>query len=234
MRSVRGDSVSGRQDTGDEIASRATELDTRPVKAKLASFLAEHARHAKAEEAVTKAEEALRAAQAAAGEIDGALDGDVEQMASLLPSIGLPRASPFKPFGLPPPSDLVKLEYTKEIAATKKLASKVSAHKSATKPMKDLAKSIVANGKKLEASLPAIKKAEKALSAAITARNTVGVDWERALGRLKNATRTAEDDGAAGLYEKLLGNPPERPKRGPRKKTTDGQASATNGAAASA
>lgn len=45
----------------------------------------------------------------------------------------------------------------------------------------------------------------------------IGVEWERALSRLKNATRTAEDDGGRGLYQSLLGNPAARPKRAPKK-----------------
>jgi len=230
MRSVRGDSISGRTETGDTIASRAEELDTKPVKGKLTAFVTVHKRYTKADTAHAAAGESLAKVQAVAAEIDAELDPAVLELANLLPSIGLPRGNPFKPWGVPAPSNVVKLPWPKEAKAAATLAKKAAAAKGATAQIKALAKKIAGLAAKLDAATKKggpIEKAESVESAAVAARNVIGVEWERALAKLKNATETAEDDGATGLYEKLLGNPPPRPVRGPRKAKAAAPAAST-------
>ena len=220
MKSVRGTSISGRIETGDTIVSRAKELDTGAVKKKLSAFFATHARYTKSVNAHGTATDAVEKAHADAAAIDGELDPLILEIANHLPSAGLPRANPFSAWGLAAPSKVVELPWDKEAKAATTIATKASKLKNAPGTVKSLAKQIGGLATKLASATKKdgpIDKAETAQSAAASARNVVGVAWERSLAKLKNAALTAEDDGATGLYEALLGNPPPRPKRGPRK-----------------
>lgn len=225
MKSVRGTSISGRIETGDTIARRADEIDAGAVKKKLSAFIASHARYQKSVDAHASAGDALAKAQAVAAEIDAELDPLILELANHLPSAGLPRANPFKAWGLAAPSKVVEQPWKDEAASATKIATKAAALKSGSSQIKTLAKQIGALATRLAAATAKngpIDKATAAEQSAATGRNVVGVEWERSLAKLKNAVRTAEDDGATGLYEKLLGNPPARPTRGPRKKNDAG------------
>ncbi len=78
-------------------------------------------------------------------------------------------------------------------------------------------------------SLPELQKK----TGAISRRDALGQAWRTGFEKLKNAARTAEDDGAHGLFDALFhDDAPAAPK--PKKKAPTAPASAPNGGPAPA
>src|SRR5207248_5489670 len=94
--------------------------------------------------------------------------------------------------------------------------------------------------KKLAAAATAVKKAlapvdglRKKKNAALTQRDALGQSWQTAFAKLKNATRTAEDDGAHGLFEAIFRDDAPAPAAKTKGKNAPVAAPAPNGSSPS-
>jgi len=190
---------------GDHVLEAAKTADTRAVKAKLAAFARAHAALVAAHAVATKAEMALHDAQDAVGDADAEQDAAVHALAAKMVGDGAPKANPFNVFGLAAPSVVAVTAVEKEVALTAKLATLASKWKSATIGTKQAAALLAKKSAGTKKALADMVPMRKAQAAAIAKRDALGVPWARAFAHLKNAARTAEDDGARGLYAALFG-----------------------------
>ena len=195
---------SARIDAGNHVLEAAKTVDTRSVKAKLAAFAKVHATFVAAHAVVAKAEHALHDAHDALGQADAEQDAAVHALAAKMIGDGALKANPFKPFGLPAPSDVATTAVEKELVLTAKLAALASKWKSATTGTRQAAALLAKKSAGTKKALDRVGPLQTAQTAAIARRDAIGVSWARAFAHLKNATRTAEDDGARGLFTAMF------------------------------
>ena len=124
-------------------------------------------------------------------------------LADALVGAGLPRKNPFAPLGFEAPAAIMKMGYEKEAKRVKDLAAKVAGRKDLAKAHAAAARAAKA-AKAVTAALAKVPAAEAKRTAAITVRDGLAQPWETAWKALKNAARTAEDDGATGLFDALF------------------------------
>ncbi len=210
-----------RLEGGDAVLTAAETADTKPIAAKLARFRKAHGALRAADEALGAAEEKLRAAQQKVAEADVDQDDRVDALANVLVSIGLPRVNPFK--GLSPvvPSRMKVMGYGDEAAALVKLTAKVRKRKGLTPAVAAACKEAERAAKSVVDALAPIGKLEGAVTTARTRRDALTQPWETAFSVLKRGARSADDDGAAGLFDTLFRTTAEAPApKKPRAKKT--------------
>jgi hypothetical protein len=193
-----------RIDVGDLVLERAKARDTKSVKARLAAFAAAHAAYAKAEREVRAAEESQLAQEGKAAEADVVQDAAVDALATAMAGDGAPRTAPFRPIGFGAPSDVKAMAYAKEAKECKRIAKAALAWKPGTAKTKSAAKKLAAAAAVVEKALSSAPAMRKKTSGALARRDALGQAWRTAFEKLKNAARTAEDDGAQGLFDALF------------------------------
>jgi hypothetical protein len=202
------DNPGSRMQVGSTVLERAKGVGTKAVAAKLRTFQQSHAAYAAAHAAALGVEEKLHAAQAAIAEADDVQDDAVTALAAKMIGDGAPKANPFKPFGLKPPSDINGSAVAIEVKTTKKLAKLAASWKPGGAATKKAARTLASAVTRVEGAMTKTSPFEKAHVAALTKRNALGVSWERAMAKLKRAARVADDDGAGGIYATLFGAEP--------------------------
>ena len=215
-----GNSPGTRIAAGDSVLEAAKSVDTKPVAARLVSFEKAHVSYSAADLVVKKTSEALQKQQARVAEADVTQDETVIELANVLPLDGLPRLNPFKPFDAPPPAKLQVLGYAEEARAVLALETAVLKRKNLSKGTIAAAKAAGKAALRVQAELLPIPKLTKARVDARTRRDALAQAWETAFAAVKRAARTAEDDGAKGLYGALF----ERAKPAPKRKKAPAKA----------
>lgn len=224
-----GTTPGSRIDTGDhllEVVSSLGAKRTKPVAERIAAFKAAHEAYKKADDVVGACDAKLRAAQAIVGERDVTQDAAVDELASSLAGDGFPRVNPFKPFHVGAPTAVKKMGYEAEAKVVLDLAAKVKKHKNAGPKSKAAAAECEKAAKAVLAALSPIPKLTQARTAAISRRDALEQPLETAFAALKRGARSAEDDGATGLFDALFGVA----KPGSGKRAKKGAAKATKGA----
>lgn len=212
-----GGTHSGRIVTGDAVLARATTADTKPVKARLATFARSHTALVRAQAAVDAAETKLAAAQSAVAEVDVTQDETVDALALALVTNGQPRLSPFRGLSSHAPAVLKKLGYADEAKALRALTKKVRARKGSDAPVLRACGAAEKAAKAVDDALAKLEPLADAVTAARARRDALALPWERDFGALKRAARAAVDDGATGLFDALFTAATPAPRK-PRKK----------------
>ena len=189
---------------GAAIVEAAKTIVTKPIKNKLDAFQKAHREYEAAELIVEKADATVHSAEAAVGILDDAQDEAVNDLAAALIGDRYPRVHPFKAFGVEAPSILVNLGYAVEAKKVKALAVKVIAKKGLSPKSIAAAKAAQKAAIAVEQGLVPIAKLKALVAAARSRRDALGQPWETTLAALKRAARTAEDDGAKGVYSVLF------------------------------
>ncbi|MDI3285502.1 hypothetical protein [Polyangium sp. 15x6] len=200
-----GGSPGTRVEAGDAVLSAAASVDTAPIAARVAAFQKVHADYSAADAAARKASDALRAQQEKVAEADVDQDDSVDTLANVLPADGLPRANPFKPFGVAAPHKVKDLGYAREAKVLLGLEKAILKKKASFSPQTvEAAKAAGNAARKVEAVLKPIVKLEKARADAMAKRDALEQAWETAFASLKRGAKAAEDDGHRGLHAALF------------------------------
>lgn len=224
-----GSSPGSRVEAGDSVLAAAKSVSIKPVQKRFAAFQKAHLAYRAADDKARKATESLRAQQARVGEIDVDQDADVMALAVVLPTDGLPRQNPFKPFGVPAPSIVCGMGYADEAEVVLKLEKAVLKRAGLSNASRAAAKKAGQTAKKVKAALAIIPKLEKARADAVSARDALAQGWETAFAALKRAARAAEDDGAKGVHAALFERAPKpkaKKKNAKKPQANDGAAKA--------
>lgn len=197
-----GNSPGQRVKVGDWLLDSDRGVDTKPVKARFSVFKSIHLDYRKANEAAAKAVAALIKAERNIGELDVDQDGTLDVLALAHMNLGAPRQTPLAEYKMGTVSAIKGMATEKEAKLLLKMSAKAKKHTNAA-----VKKAGVAMEKAANAVLNGIKPIEglvKARDGAIRARDAKAPAWEKAFASLKRATRTAEDDGATGLFAALF------------------------------
>lgn len=209
-------SHTGRITAGNTVIERAKTTDTKAVKARLASFTRAHAALVKAQSEVDAFEAEGEAILVLIVDADADQDTAVEGIADARVADGQLRSQPFKGLGVGSPSDVRRTPY----AAEAKLIGKLSTALRKRKLSVATKGALVAAEKAAAAVLKFIKLNEKnqeKLSAARDRRDALALPWQSTFSALKRAARTAEDDGATGLFDALFSDTDKPAAKKPRK-----------------
>ena len=205
---------------GNHVLEAAKTVDVSAVKKRLALFATAHKELRAAEEAITKADDALRAQQTKVADADISQDDAVDALAVALVADGASRIQPFKKLGFASPSDLKELGYAREAKEAKRLAKAASKGKT-SKGTAAACKKLDGAAQAVKTALASIPKLDEALRGARTRRDAVAQPWETAFVALKNAARAAEDDGARGIFDALFQVDAPRAKKPVKKSAGD-------------
>jgi hypothetical protein len=204
-----GQSPGSRLEAGQQVIERAKSVNPTPVKKRFDSFTAIHKLYAAAQAKVTKADLALRKQQAKLAEADVRQDEAIARLAAQLPADGLPRMQPFKPFGFTSPSVLQQRQATDEAKLVQKLGAAVLKHKAVSATTKGAASAAVKAADGVVTASAPIAKLKSARTNAMQRRDALEQAWETAFAALKRSVKTAEDDGAKGLFAALFDAKPK-------------------------
>jgi hypothetical protein len=188
--------LGGRLAHGDAIDARLAA--EKPAIAKLGrSFLAIHRGYRAASAVVAEAEAARDEAVAVVGQADRALDQSVMVLSNdcVTAQLGT-RVRPFARFTKYPPSTLIDLPIATEVVAVSALIAAIRK----TKPTGPIVKQLAVVEKNVAAVSAALKKLsapQKAYSAAMSARDALLVDWDKALSSLQRQAAAALDSDEA-------------------------------------
>jgi hypothetical protein len=151
------------------------------------------------------------AALTAIADADSLLDDEVLALANDMVTAELgTRTKPFGRFTTLSPSKIVEQAYRVEIATVRDLAKKISASKPAPNVAKRIT-SMLAAAKRVESALDATAAPELGAQRAMASRDSLLVDWTRALGVLKkNAAAVWASDPAT--YRAIFAAHEARPK----------------------
>jgi hypothetical protein len=221
-----------RLEAGNYVIERASSVSIKPIKPRFDAFKKTFAQFQSAEASVSKAVEAADAASTKVAELDSVQDEAVLALAAAMAGDGAPRANPFKPLGFAAPAKVADMRYELEVATVTKLAAAAARAKSASKATKAAAAKLIKAAAAVKAALPAMDKTAAARATAIAKREAIGLDFDRALAKLKRAARVAEDDGAEGLFAALFQVDKARPKKKAKSGSTSSASSATGSASA--
>jgi hypothetical protein len=205
----------GRIDVGNAVMEAGKNADTRPVKGRFAVFTKNHRAYLRAEALVERHRARVAAQQATVGELDVIQDEAVDPLASALAGDGQNRTNPFKALGAPAPSVPKSQGYGAEAVTLLALCKKVRKLKGLSKASLRAVAAAERAARAVQAALEPIAALKKAEAAALQARDALAQPWETSFAALKRACRTAEDDGAHGLFAALFQPPADAaPKRG--------------------
>ena len=204
-----------RVEAGNHVLDAAEALgaaQTKTIAERLASFKKAHAGYIGADQVVKAADAALRAQQAKVGEADVAQDDGVDALATAAGGEGMPRITPFKPFGFGSPGSIKKMGHTAEAKEAIALAAAVLKHKPALAKSRKAATALAAAGKAVLAAAAPLEGLEAKRKTASSKRAALDLSWEKAFAAVKRGARAAADDGAIDLYDALFGSGPAKPK----------------------
>jgi hypothetical protein len=189
---------------GQEVLLAAKQVDTKPVVKRFTAFRTCQSAYVRHDEKVKRAVEAETEQERRLGEKDAAQDEAVDGLAASLAGDGLPRTNPFKPFGVASPSVLKITDAVEEAKTIIKLAGKIAKYAGASARSRAAAKKAANAARAVLAAAEPLPALRKKVTAAMTARGALAPAWEKAFAVLKRAARTAQDDGAPGLYDALF------------------------------
>ncbi len=207
--------LSSRIEVGDAVFAAAETTDTKLVAKRLSTFRKAHDVLKKATDALNAAEEKVREAEQVVAEADTVQDGSIDVLANALIGIGQPRTQPFKGLSSVSPSKMQVMGYAKEAKALLALVGKVRKRKGLTPTVTAACKESERTAKAVIDALEPVDKLRKAESAARTRRNALTQSWETAYAALKRGAKSAEDDGAVGLFDTLFRDPNAKPAKTP-------------------
>jgi hypothetical protein len=200
----KGISPGARLQLGAAVLASARDVDTTPVKGRLADFGRVHRKYVAAQRKVDAAEAALRTAQARLAKRDALQDAAVDALARTLIADGHPQRNPFEAFGAPPLGALIRLPFGDEARAIHALVAAVQACKGASKAALDAAKAADKAARAVEVALTPLAKLQLQVRDTRRARDAIGPTWELAFAGLKYACRAAVSDGASHLLATLF------------------------------
>jgi len=210
---------------GDTLLARARSAPLKPVKARFATMKKAHGAYGAANKRVAAATLVLVKQERAVGENDSVQDGTVETLAIAEVAAGASRLKPLDAYKISRVSALREMPVEEESKALIKVANKASKSKHAG--VKKAAAAMLVAAQATLASMEPIDALRKKRNEAIAERDALAPSWERAFAALKRATRTAEDDGATGLFAALF--QVEKPKaKAPKAKAPKVPAEATS------
>ena len=197
-----GDSVGGRIKAGEHVAARSQSVDVAPIAVPLRKFFAVQKSYVGADAKVKKESERLALAERALGEGDALQDGSLNGLALAYVNAGAKRTRPFDGLGVGSPSDIIKLAAPKEAKVILKLADLAEKHadagvKKAGAAARKAATAVLAKEKPIADRV-------KARTQAMTARDGLSLQWEKAFASLKIAARAADDAQGTKLFEALF------------------------------
>ncbi len=220
MKIRRAASHTGRAEVGDAVLAAAETTDTKTIAKKLNEFRKAHTTLGTATGALTATEEKVTAAEQAVAEADNEQDDSIDPLADALVGIGQARTQPFKGLSSVSPSKLKEMGYADEAKELLSITAKVRKRKGLTKAVTDACKRCERAAKDVIDALKPIAKLKAAETAARTRRDALTQPWETAFSALKRAAKSAEDDGAKGVFDTLFRDPSAKPaKKKPAKKT---------------
>lgn len=202
-----GKGLRERLDAGAAILAHAQVIDTSPVERRLQAFTTAHGKYVAAQTKVEAAEVELHTASAGVERCEQEVDAAVEALALALANDGHSRTKPFAALGVAAPSDLKNAATGDKVEVSRQLAAAAQVSRAAGRKTCEAARAIEEAAGKLEAALRAVVPLESALGELRRQRETLGLSWNRALGVLRRDARSAEDEGAIGLYAALFGAP---------------------------
>jgi hypothetical protein len=202
-----GKGVRERLEIGAVILAHAQVVDTNAVKRRLLAFTSAHRSYADAQEKVAAAEAELRMVKAAVARRSDEIDAAVDALALALANDGHPRTKPFAALGLAAPSEVKDVPIADKVEAMHALAAAAQGSRAAGRKTCEAARAVDDGAKKLQTALAAVAPAQSALDERRRQRDALGLPWDRALAVLRRDVRSAEDEGATGLYAALFGPP---------------------------
>lgn len=197
-----GTSPGQRIKAGNHVIASARSVDIKPVKRQFDAFELIHVGFRKGDDQVTKADAALTKAERKVGERDVDQDASLEAFAGAHVGAGASRKSPLAEYKLGSVSEIQEIAAEKEAKVLLKIAAKGKKH-----PDAGVKKAALATEKAANAVLAAIQPIEalaEARTGAMRARDAMRPAWEKAFAALKRAARSAEDEGATGLFAALF------------------------------
>jgi hypothetical protein len=200
-----GSGPGNRVKMGTAILAAARAVNTALIKSRLATFSAAHRRYADAQGKVDTADADLRSAQAKVARYDAEEAAAVERLAVALANDGHSRLKPFAAFGGSGPSAVKELPVRERAKAVQQLIAGVQHAPALTARTRQAARAAEQAARGLEAALSNMDQSEASLRDLRFRRDTLGQQWDLALGALRRRTRSAADDGAPGLFSALFG-----------------------------
>ena len=197
-----GNSAATRIKAGEHVIARSQAVDTTPVAAPFRQFGGKHKSYDASDVKVKKASARLALAERAFGEGDALQDGAVITLAVAYITAGAKRTNPFAGLGVGTPSDIIRTATLKEAKLILKLAAISEKHadagvKKAAAAAKKAATAVLAKEKPIAERI-------KARTQAMTLRDGLGLQWEKAFASLKIAARAADDAQGTKLFEALF------------------------------
>lgn len=197
-----GGSVGNRIAAGEHVQARSETVDTTLIAAPLRAFFSIQKSYVSSDDKVKKASTRLALAERVLGEGDAVQDSTVNVAAAAYVNAGAPRKNPFEGLGVGTPSDIIKMATLKEAKVVLKLGGIAEKHadpgvKKAGAALKKAATAVLAKEKPIAERL-------KARTAAMTARDGLALQWEKAFASLKIAARAADDANGTKLFEALF------------------------------
>ncbi len=202
---------------GDATLDRLADLDLpQGLAPHVKRFAAAHGAFKKAAEKADEAKKKRDQALAAIGAADADLDETIDPLANSMIGAGLgTRRAPFGDASPHSPTELKKLPYTKEVAATRDLVDKVSAKKPPA-GVKACLNASSAAADASEAALNALTAPQAAYSRALGARDALLPEWSRSFAKLRVNAKAAWHDEPE-IFASVFA-PPEKVQRPVKKK----------------
>lgn len=202
-----GFNLTGRLEKGAAVLLAARQVDTALVKARLASFAKAQRSYEEAQRQVAAAGAKLREGQVRLAHCDTEQDAALERLARALVTAGQPRANPFAAFGSGSPSTIKELGPAAKVDAVHQLVTAVLRQKALDKGALSAARAAEKAGQQAAEVLLAVNRLQENATASRRARDNTGRTWKSAFDALKLGARSADIDGAPGIYVALFGQP---------------------------
>jgi hypothetical protein len=202
-----GFTLTARLEAGTTVLQAARRVDTTLVKARLASFAKAQRSYEEAQRQVAAADAKLREGQVRLARCDAEQDAALEQLARALVTAGQPRPNPFAAFGGSSPSKIKDLNPAAKVDAVYQLTTAVQRQKALDKVALSAARAAEKAGQQAAAEVLAVERLQATATGSRRARDNIGRTWKSAFEALKLGARSADIDGAPGLYTALFGQP---------------------------
>lgn len=187
-----------------DAATTAPKAHAALIKKSLARFSATQKAYVAAQKQVTIASASVHAAEAKVAALDNAQDDAIEALVVALINDKLPRQNPLKGLTSYAASDLKQLRYDTEASECHKLVEAVRKRAGLSKASLAAATKLDAAASAVDKALPALETVKRARTSTETKRDAIGLDWQADFGALKRAAKSAEDNGAPGLFARLF------------------------------
>ena len=197
-----GNSAATRIKAGEHVAARSEAVDTTSIAGPLRHFSSKQKSYVSSDGKVHKASARLALAERALGEGDAFQDSTVETLAVAYIVTGAKRINPFQGMGVGSPSEITKTATLKEAKLILKLTAIAEKHadagvRKAAAAAKKAATAVLAKEKPIAERI-------KARAQAMTLRDGIALQWEKAFASLKLAARSADDANGTKLFEALF------------------------------